>query len=224
MPKYQFANNGLISGSIGTTTFQRNRIYKSKSNPHLGPSSYRQFQINCITNYSQLWHTLSQNDMDNWLKFHLNNKDRFANRINSCGQQSFISINSRLAYINNDNTIIHLSSPIFNAESPPLIYNVNSIITNSNYLITCDGQPHLSSVYAYSTSNLSNGRNKIRDCDFLLIGVVDLNPGFVDLFPLWNSRYSVSPVPGHKIFTKLIPTNSISGLQSPPFTVVSVVI
>lgn len=223
MAKYKFANNGLISGRIGATTFQRNGIEKDFVEPTNTTSREKTFQIDCITNYSQYWSTLSQEEMKLWHQYSFDRTDRFADNYSYNGMQSFISINSNLALLYNDNTIIYASEPIYSSTPPLLINQPYSTIGLLNYTIYNTGIPFSFLCAVYSTNNLSSGVFKPRKNDFKFMGFVDLGSGFIDILGLFVGRFGIFPTGGSKIFTKLWQFDPTTGLYSYKFQFSSIV-
>lgn len=223
MAKYKFANNGLISGRLGASTFQRNGIEKNFVDPTNTFSVYKQFQIDSLTFYSQQWQLLSQDEMILWHQYSFNRTDSFAADYSFNGAQSFISINSNFALFFNDNTIVYASEPIISNSKPLLIHHPYTTITAGTYTIHngITGTPFY--VAVYSTFNLSAGVFKPRNNDFRFLGFANLNSGVVGIYPLFNSRFGANPSAGSKIFTRLWQFNTTTGVYSYKFQMSTIV-
>lgn len=214
MAKYTAADNKLFSGTLDNSTYQRNNVVRDWVYPRNTYSDFKQFQIECISNYSRFWQSLTQEQMKLWHNYSYIHHDSFCKQIIVSGVQAFIGINSNYALHADDNSTIHFYTPVNRIRSYDVISKFSIDIDSSSYIISNDANIALTDVAFYSTINLSTGVFKPRRCDFFFCGFVSLDSGFTDVLPKFTARLGISPNTGFKIFARFIPFEITSGTYS----------
>lgn len=223
MAIYTAADNKLFSGTLDGSTYQRNHVVRNWVYPTNTFSTLKQFQIECISNYSRFWQSLTQDEMIMWHNYSYTHHDSFSHQIVVTGMQAFIGINSNLAMYYNDNTSIYHYVPVLRNRSLDIIELFTTAIDSSSYIVYNVASFRLHQVAFYSTVNVSPGVFKPRRCDFYFCGFVNISSGSTDILVDFNNRFAFPPNVGSKIFTRLIPFDNISGTYSTVFQTSAVV-
>lgn len=204
-------------GKTAGTVYSRNRggNYRKALTKPLNPQTT--YQINArslLTNWAQAFRGLTQAQIDAWNNASLDfpKSNRVADRIYLSGENLYIRCNTNLALVG--------GTPITAPPLPtsiPSLDTLNLTVSNGGGTVVIDFTPSPTdpntAYKIWMTPGLSPGRNYVKN-RFRQIGV--LAPGSAspnDITALYVARFGAIPPVGQKVFVKLVPVDTASGLE-----------
>ena len=210
---------GAISGSIGGTTYSKNRygLYiRNRSIPTNPGTQYQFIQRGIIASISQAWRNIEEQERIAWKTWAQNNPvmDALGNSQVLTGHAAFVKINARLSA--SGDTLLD-KPPVATQLTQVLTLSMTADIGAGAFALTFTPTPVGANYRAvfYGALVSSIGVNYIgNQWKKLEISAKNVATG-VDLQSKFEERFGTLQV-GQKVFVKMVLLDTVSGLYSGP--------
>lgn len=211
MADIQLSGIGIvaINGSLGTTTFSRN-AYGTYVKTRIGAPAGTVFLADWQTEVGNLtdgWeNTLTNDQRKEWLKVRMTCRDTFGNKEVRTGFNLYMSINLNRFAVGQPSLMIPPVDRTIKQTTPPIFVTLNpstfDITTSNSSGIRCA---------IYATKGLPVGRMSNNQI-YALVSRGILSSSTFHMITAYTARLG-APIPGTKIFLKIVPIFAASGLR-----------